>query len=309
MKLTTRELRCLRAIVNLDQARASNITTVVGLSRSDVSRVINALQGKGFVTTKKTGLSKIAVLSESKHAALWRRLILEFRHMPLEELLSGTTLEVLSAVCSLTLTTRKEIAKATILSERSVASVLEKLARVGMIQKAMAKYSVSRRFRTLKEFVIEYRHYLNESIAREFASDAVVLWECNNEFVIESKTLRTKEGFQATGASAFSRFGIQLLVQSFYFFYSPCARKLRLEDVVLHSLLVPEWNVLPTMLVWRKQEKAMKIKYLKIQAKKYGAAELVDAIIAYFASEGRERPPSFPTWDEFVLRAKEYGMS
>lgn len=308
MKLTTREFKCLRAIVNLDQARASGIATVVGLSRPDVSRVITALQDKGFVTTKKIGLSKIAILSETKHATLWRKLILEFKHMPLEELISGASLEVLSAVCSFTLTNRKEIGQATLLSERSVASVLEKLGRVGIIRKVMPKYSVSPRFRTLKEFVIEYRHYLNESIAEEFAADAVVLWECDTEFVIESKTLRTKEGFQPTGASAFSRFGIQLLIPSFYFFYSPSTRKLRLEDVVLHSLLLPERNVLPTMLVWKKHEKVVNIRYLKSQAKKYGAAEPVDAIIAYFASEGRERPLGFPTWDEFVLRAKEYGM-
>jgi hypothetical protein len=229
--------------------------------------------------------------------------------MPLEELLSGASLEVLSAVCSLTLANRKEIAQATLLSERSVASVLEKLARVGIIGKVRAKYSVSARFRTLKEFVIEYRHYLNESIARQFAGDAVVLWECNTEFVIESKTLLTKEGFQPTGASAFPRYGIQVLVSSSYFFYSPSAKKLRLEDIVLHSLLVPERNILPTMLVWRKQEKVMNIRYLKTQAEKYDAAEPVDAIIAYFASEGKERPLGFPTWDDLVLRAKEYGIS
>jgi DNA-binding transcriptional regulator GbsR (MarR family) len=309
MKLTTRELTCLRAIVDLDQPCASGISGAVGLSRPDVSRVIAALQDKGFVTTKKTGLSKVAILSETKHAALGRKLILEFEHMPLEELLSGACLEVLAAVCSLTLTNRKEIAHVTLLSERSVASVLERLARVGVIQKAMAKYSVSPRFKTLEEFVIEYRHYLNESIGRDFARDAVVLWECNTEFIIESKTLQTKKGFQPTGASAFARFGVQLLAPSSYFFYSPSTRKLRLEDVILHSLLVHERSLLPTMLVWKKQEKAMNIRYLKIQAEKYGAPEPADAIIAYFASEGRQRSPDFPTWDEFALRAREYGIS
>lgn len=309
MKLTARELMCLRAVVNAGSARASEIATIVSTPRPHVSRVLRALEDKGFVGTKKAGLSKIVAMSETKHATLCRKLLLEFGHMRFEELLSGTCLEVLSAICSLTLSNRREIAQAASVSERSVALVLEKLKRVGIVQKTASTYGVSPRFQTLKEFVVEYRRYMNQRIAQGFASDAVVLWECNTEFIIESKEPQAKNGFQPTGVSSFARFGIPLIAPKSYFFYSS-AKRLMLEDVILHSLLLPERerNLLPTLLVWRKQEKAMNVQYLKTRAERYGATELVREILAYFASEGQERASILPPWGEFVLRAQEYGM-
>jgi len=275
-----------------------------------VSRALRTLEDKGFVKTNKIGLSKIAAISETKHATLWRKLVLEFGHMPLEELLSGTSLQVLSAICSLTLSNRRETAQAASVSERSAALVLEKLKLVGVVQKIASTYDVSPRFQTLKEFVIEYRRYLNQRIAQEFASDAVVLWECNAEFIIESKANRARKGFQLTGVSSFARLGVPLIAVRSYFFYSPCARRLKLEDIILHSLLLPERerNLLATLLVWRKQEKAMKIQYLERQAERYGATEAVRQIMTYFASEGQERAPGIPPWDEFVVKAQEYGI-
>jgi hypothetical protein len=61
--------------------------------------------------------------------------------------------------------------------------VLERSKQFGVIQKN-SKYQVSPRFRTLSEFVIEFRHYLNQKIAARFASDALILWECNHEYLI-----------------------------------------------------------------------------------------------------------------------------
>jgi hypothetical protein len=275
-----------------------------------VSRALGTLEDKGFVKTNKIGLSKIVAISETKHATLLRKLVLEFGHMPLEELLAGTSLEILSAICNLTPSNRRETAQAASVSERSVALVLEKLKRVGIVQKTASKYDVSPRFQTLREFVTEYRRYLNQRIAQEFASDAVVLWECNAEFIIESQAHQARNGFQLTGVSSFARFGVPLIAVRSYFFYSPSARRLKLEDIILHSLLLPERErtLLPTLLVWRKQRKAMNIQYLERQAERYGATEAVRQIMAYFTSEGQERAAGIPPWDEFVVKAQEYGI-
>jgi len=311
MKLSAKEIICLRAVVNAGSARASGIATTIHTPRPHVSRLLGALEDAGLVTIKRIGLSKIVAISETKHATLWRKLVLEFGHMPLDELLSGTSLEVLSAICSARLSTRREIAQAALVSEPSVALVLEKLKQVGIIQKAASVYKIPPRFQTLMEFVIEYRSYLNLRIAQEFANDAVLLWECNAEFIIESQSPRAKKGFQLTGASSFARFGVPLIALRSYFFYSPSDGKLKLEDNVIHSLLLParEMNLLPILLVWRRQEKAMNMQYLKTRAQEYGAAEPVRQITEYFVSKGQDRALGFPSWDEFVLKAREYGIS
>jgi len=38
----------------------------------------------------------------------------------------------------------------------------------------------------LKDFVNESRHYTNQQIDRKFSNDAVILWEHNDEFIVES---------------------------------------------------------------------------------------------------------------------------
>ena len=95
---------------------------------------------------------------------------------------------------------------------------------------------------------------MNQKLALEFAPDAVIVWERNEEFIMESSKYEQKDGFLLTGVSAFARFGVPLLTSKSYFFCSPFTRKLRLEDTIIHSLLVPNGSMLPTLLAWKKNE-------------------------------------------------------
>jgi len=308
LKFTEGELKCLRAIASMGSARASAIAMHTQVALPNVSRAITSLKDKGCIKTERKGHSSVVSLSEAKHAALWRKLALEFAHMPLDRLLAGASLEVLSTVCYLKLGNRKEIAENALVSERTAAVVLERFKQFGVIQKT-TEYQVSPRFRTLSEFVIEFRHYLNQKIATRFASDALILWECNHEFIIESKQTLEKDGFRLTAASAFARFGVALLASISYFFYSPILRKLRIEEVILHALLVPGKSMLPILLVWKKNERRISLPYIEQQSEKYNATVLLKDVVSYFETKGVRRTEGFPPWREFLLRAREYGMT
>lgn len=309
LKLTNSELRCLRAVVDSRRAHASAISTAIHVARPYVSRVISSLEAKGFVTAKKLGLTKTVTLSDAKHAELWRKLVLEYGHMSLDELISGVGLEVLAALCYGKLHGRREIAEQTSVSESSVAKVLERLKQVGIVQKRDGTYFISPRFKALQDFVIEFRHYLNEKTALEFANDAIVLWEWNADFIIESKRPEGGQGFQLTGVSLFPLFGIELLAPTSHFFYSPFTRKLKLEDAILHSLLIPNKTMLPILLAWKENERKLNLHYLEEKAERYGAESLVTGMVGYFETHGSQRPMGFPAWDEFIVRAKEYGLA
>jgi DNA-binding MarR family transcriptional regulator len=299
------ELRCLRFIAGHGTARASEIASALGTSKVQLSRIVSNLVDKGFISTEKLGLSKNISLSKTKHAALWRKLALEFGHMRLHELLSGGSLEVLSAIDSQQLANRRQIAENSLISEATAARVLESLRQLGIVQKDGA-YRISARFQILAEFTAEFRRYMNQKLALEFAPDAVIVWERNQEFIIESSKSEQKDGFLLTGVSAFPRFGVPLLAPKSHFFYSPFARKLRLEDAIIHSLLVPNGSMLPTLLAWRKNEGRLNFRYLRHKAEKYDASASVTEIVNYFESEGSQRPERFPPWNEFFARAKEY---
>jgi len=309
LKLTKSELRCLRAVVDSAYANASAISTAIRVARPYVSRAISTLEAKGFVTAKKLGLTKTVTLSDTKHAELWRKLVLEYGHMALDELISGGSLEVLAALCYVRLHGRREIAEQTSMSESSVAKVLERLKQVGIVQKRDGTYFISPRFKALQDFVIEFRHYLNGKITREFANNAIVLWEWNTDFIIESKRPEEGQGFQLTGVSLFPLFGIRLLAPTSYFFYSPFARRLRIEDAILHSLLIPNRTMLPILLAWKKNERKLNLHYLEQQAEQYGAESSVTVMTQYLETHGSQRPMGFPPWEEFIVRAKEYGLT
>ncbi len=307
LKLTKGELKCLRAIASMRSARASAIAIHTQVALPNVSRAITSLKNKGFIKIERKGHSSVVSLSDAKYAVLWRKLALEFAHMPLDRLLAGANLVVLSTVCYLTLGSRKEIAENSRVSERTAAVVLERFKQFGIIQKT-TEYQVSPRFQTLSEFVTEFRHYLNHKIATRFASDAVILWERNHEFIIESKQTLEKDGFKLTAASAFAKFGIALLAPSSYFFYSPVRRRLRIEDAILHALLVPDKSMLPVLLVWKKNERTISLSYIEQQSERYNATGSLRDVVRYFETKGVRRTEGFLPWDEFLLRAREYGM-
>jgi DNA-binding MarR family transcriptional regulator len=308
MKLTDSEVKCLREVAWIGNASASAIATRIHVAPSNLSRAVASLEDKGFIETKKNGISSVIFLSDAKHAMLWRRLAIEFAHMPLDRLLAGVSLEILSTIIYLNPRTRKEIAEDSVVSPASVAKTLGKLKQFGIIQKT-AEYHVSPRFQALADLVIEFRHYLNEKLTTEFASDAVILWERNHEFIVESKRNSEANGFRLTGVSLFARFGIPLLASTSHFFYSPHPKKLRLEDAILHAVLPPQRSMLPVLLVWKKNQEEISLPYIERQAERYGAGSQVKETVRYFETRGTEMAEGFPSWDEFLLRAREYGMT
>lgn len=236
LSLTESEIRYLEIISTEGNVSVSRLCEKTKSLPSMVRRSLSSLEEKGFIKKYRVGLQKEISLSDSKHALIFRDMVLESRHVPFHKYLSGSSLEVLSAICFLSPGTRKEIQENSSVSEPSVARVFLRLKGVGIMQKRESKYVLSPRFEVLKNFVIEFRHYLNQKIAKEFSQDSVILWERNDEFIIESSTKKDDEGgFHVTGPSAFRRFGIRLFMMISYHFYSPRKKELGLEDAITHS--------------------------------------------------------------------------
>jgi len=143
LTMTASELKCLSFIANHGRVRVSEIRKELGTSSTQVSRILASLGEKGFIRTDKVGLSKLVSLSETKHATLLRKLIIEFSHIRIDRLLSGPSLEVLSAICFLRLKSRRDVAQNSLVSEASAAKALEKMKQAGIVQKTGGAYILS----------------------------------------------------------------------------------------------------------------------------------------------------------------------
>ena len=314
LSLTESEIKYLEIISVDDDVSVSHLCNKTKSSPPMVKRSLSSLEEKGFIKKHRVGLLKKISLSDSKHASLFRDMVLESRHIPFHKYLSGSSLEALSAICVLNLGTRKEISKHSNISEPSVARVFLKLRRVGIMQKKESAYTISPRSDLLKNFVMEFRHYLNQKLAKEFSQDSVIMWERNDEFIIESSTKKEDElYFHLTGPSAFARFGIQLFMMISYHYYSTRSHAIGLEDALVHSFLIQmsQRTMLPVLLVllvWKKNETKINRLHMVSVSEKYGVKKFIDSIYDYFASKGKQRMDEFPTWEELKSKAYEYGV-
>lgn len=311
LSLTEAEIKYLEIISIGGNVSVSNLCKKTASLPPMVARTLFSLEEKGFINMFRVGLPKEISLSGSKHALLFQDMVLESRHIPFHKLLAGSSLEVLSAICFLNLGTRKGIHDYSNVSEPSIARVLVKLKEIGIIQKRQSQYTISQRFKVLKNFVAEFRHFMNQKLAKKFSQNSVILWERNDEFIIESDAKRGDEGnFHITGPSAFGRFGIKLFMITSYHYHSSKTKKLRLEDVITHSFLIPtsQRTVLPILLAWKKNEKNICREYLMNMAAKYDTIKFVAAVYDYFDSKGVRKLDAFPTWQEFASKAREYDL-
>lgn len=259
LSLTANELRYLGHLAASGTATPAAVCKCSGMHPRTASRSSASLRGKGFVELVREGPPKKVRLADSKHAQLFRKLTLEHRHMRFDRLLSGSALEVLAAVSWMDLGSRKEIHENSAVSEASVGRVLSRLRRSGMVTKRGQSYRVPERFRTLADFALEFRRYSNQKLAQSFSRDAVIVLERNMEFIVETGRKEEEKGFVLTGPSAFGRFGVALFMPTSYHYRSASGRELKLEDMIIHSLLLPrsERAAIATLLVWKKNEKSM----------------------------------------------------
>ncbi|MDE1866847.1 MAG: hypothetical protein KGI08_03940 [Thaumarchaeota archaeon] len=311
MNLTESELKYLQVISTDSSVTVSHLCSKTGSLASMVRRSLISLEDEGFISKNRIGLTKEIRLSASRHASIFRDMVLEHRHIPFHKYLGGSSLETLAAICFLNPKTRKEIAENSSVSEPSVARTILKLRSVGLIQKKNSSYIISPEFAILKDFIIEFRHYLNDRLARTFSRDSVILWERNDEFIIESGTKKEDEtNFHPTGPSTFARFGVQLFMTVSYHHYSYRIKKITLEQAIVDSFLIPLSSriILPVLLAWKKNETEIDKSLLVRISERYGARKFVDSIYNYFATEGKERLAELPTWQEFKSKAVEYDM-
>jgi len=304
MKLSKSELKLLILLSRRREVDLMEIRSSLGLIPARISQLVSSLRENGLIEDTRHGREKAIAISGSKHALLFVELTHEFEHMDLPQILSGSNLEVLSAVSHLHLKSRAEIHKGSLVSEASVARSLSKLRQRGIVSRNSI-YAVSERFSKLREFVMEFRHYLNRRIAGVLSERAHIVWEANHEFIIECDEQAGSQGFLQTSVSVFGKYGAPFILSKSYLVYSPFLSEVSLEDALLHSLLVGG-DLLPTLITWYKNRGRLNLGYLRGMSIQYGNEGKVDELANYMETEGANRKTPLPPWNEFMDKYRGY---
>jgi hypothetical protein len=72
------------------------------------------------------------------------------------------------------------------LSQKTVQIKLKTLREFGIVFSERGVYRLNERFGLLKDFLLEFRRYLNLKVAQEFAKDVTILWQEDEEFLIKT---------------------------------------------------------------------------------------------------------------------------
>ncbi len=236
--LTSKELKLLLLILNGEKTITS-LSKEMNLSIYRTSTLTGKLAKKGLITITKNGKYKIISPSSTKPTMLLKKIKNKYNHMPLQKILTGNNLKLLSILKPELLQNTKTLMLKTNLSKSSLYHSINNLSNYGIIKKVSSKYSLIEKYALFHEFSREYITLQNHIKGREFSTDGTIVWSGVEEFILSTKTCKTSDNFQLTGLYKFKDYGLSLIGRGvYYYYYSIKKYKLTIEDVIIHSIVI-----------------------------------------------------------------------
>jgi hypothetical protein len=270
---------------------------------------LKKLLQKRFIQLERKGkYGKYVYFNSSKHAILLRDLLQMYDHLKWEDILSGLAIDVLFQVINKSELTFKNFSKTTFWR------YTRKLMSYGIIiVSGDGFYEINPRFSLLKDFLMEYQRSILEALVRSVSERAVILWQRDLECLIRlPKDINiSQKGFLKTAISLFDEFSLPLMTDFSIYFYSSNKERIRVEDAILHTLLIDRDNpryTLYSLLLLKKQWRKIDKEYLLKEAQRLELSLLVNAMFQFLETKGVRRGLMLPTWEEFVAKADEYGV-
>jgi len=302
------EIKILKEIANENHS-LSLLMRSLTIKPSRLSNNLKKLRQKGIVLFKKKvdKSRKYVYFADSKHASLLRELLVTYSHINWEDVLAGLGIEVLFQTLDYSKNTFEDISEVTSWRYSRNFSTL------GIITFGQKGYSINPRFLILENFLIEYQRFIMNSLVRSISERAVILWQKDFECLVRApkNSPISQENFMKTATSSLSAFGVHVFSEYDVYFYSKKRKDLRVEDVILHTLLVERDSVryaTYSLLLLKKELEKIDKEYLFREAQRFDLGLQVNAMLQFLETKGVRTGLTLPTWAEFVAKAREYGV-
>lgn len=299
------ELQILRELTKNKQS-LSAIKTTLAIKPALLTYNLKKLQQQGLIQTTKQGNQKTIHFSETKHATLLRDLFVTYDYMDWENILCGKTLQIL-------LQTQTSKGDLSVFSNATLWRNITGLKARGIITQTQKQYQINPRFNKLIDFLNEYQTYCVNKLAASLSENAAILWRRNMEFIVRApQTAKASSpDFHKTATSLFPQFGLPLFTDSDIYVYSQNKNAIRIEDVILHTLLIDADSaryVTYALLLLKKTEKQVDRVYLMQEAQALGLKDRVVSMFAFLETHMHQPGDLLPGWDEFVMKANDYAV-
>lgn len=275
----------------------SDIAGILKLNHSTISTAVSSLIQEGLAQKQRDGKKVLVTRSNTLHARLLEEFLKEYPRLPVDDLLSHSSLEILSTLAYPHNIT--DIATMTGFNRHTVSTTIAKLSKYGIVLKEKRKFILNKRHRQVSDFVGNYWRYITNQRLSDIEDDAVLLWQRGPEFLFKTqkKPEHDRESnIQPTATTVFPEYRLRTITTTRYYFYT--RRNLTVEDHIIHTALIdlqnPTYNSYATALIMQSDTK----KLLKI-GRLYDMEEHVKLLLEYL--ETKEKNSNFVLpWNEYI---------
>jgi DNA-binding MarR family transcriptional regulator len=299
--LSPTEITLLRCIRDGELPR-KEVARMLDMPQPELTRLVKSLEFKGLVVVRRHGVSTSLAFSDMKHASMLRRVLNEYSHMRLEEILSLASLRVIVSLATRPISTRKELLASSGVSPRTIQTVLGRFRSIGILRShRRGDYELTARFVSFADFARELISFYNQKHALTFSSDAVVVWEREYNFIVRTKAMKEREDFKRTAFSAFESYDVPLVQDWHYYFHPHGSWRRTPDEVLLHSLLIRplgsrEMNAMK--MLWNQKTLGRNINQLRENARGYGVEAELERLIEAFEGRENKRMPTVSRVDQ-----------
>jgi DNA-binding MarR family transcriptional regulator len=292
--LSPREMALLRRLRDGELPR-KEIARALGMPQPELTRLVRSLEAKGILVVRWRGVSSSLGFSGMKHASILRRILNEYGHMRLEEILSLASLRVIASLATKPVSTRKEMLASSGVSPRTIQTVLSRFKAVGILRvRGRGSYELTDRFVPFADFARELMSFSNQRKALAFSSDSVVVWERGSEFIVRTRAKNETEDFMKTAFSAFDGYGVPIVQDWHYYYHHRGSWQRTPDEVLLHSLLIRPLGsreVEAIRMLWNRKTLGRRMSQLREQARQYGVDVELARLIEAFKGQKKKQTP------------------
>jgi len=219
----------------------SELAGLLGFDHSTVSTAVSSLVAEGLAEKQRDGKKVFVKCSNTLHAHSLNDVLKEYPRIPVEQLFTNSSMEVLGALPYPHNIT--DIAAMTGLNRHTVSTALIKLSGYGIVLKKNGRFVLNKRHHQIADFVNNYWRFSVNQRLHEIADDAIILWQRSHEFLFKTQTDLEKisePDIHPTATTVFSRYHLQTITTTRYYFHTK--RRLKAEDYIIHTILIDPQN-------------------------------------------------------------------
>jgi predicted transcriptional regulator len=279
-------------------ATITKLAENLDISKAASSKIVKKLIENGLANKNRQGKKVIVKKENTMHAIELNEIILTFSRLPLEELLTHSSLTLISII-DYPLNS-EELRKTINITRQWIYKQIKKLSRYGIILKEKNGYIINPTHEKIFRFAKHYHAYKNYQKIMTVSEDAQIIWQHGNEFLFKTKKDLNK--YKKTAVSAFSKFNLPLLGDTKYYYYTQ--RKLQTSDIIIHTILInPNSKIynLYACLLYEKTKPKNIVKFARL----YNLTDHTKEIITFLENQKSDKK-FLPTWNEYEEILKQY---